>query len=287
MSTGAKTKVKGSSSTSIWPSTPTLGSDKKVREIKSAEEQKKVSARSAPSLVPKLSISNVSAEQKAVDNVPLSNFNIAINSESKSADDNSSSDNLIGNVNDNASMSVSLQVMNSDPHPIPPNNNNDNHNSNASNVSDDKFELLQQSINGLAQLLHVKMDHVNNNMDQLSSELGQLSNEVNRNRRDSQLFEIRMDHTLYDIQTNVLAPISSAKDIDNSSSSSSDLGKSVERRFTSPRIIPSDIGIDERRESGGDLNTPMQAEQGEAMHVRVELGSVHPYITRRVQGVQA
>ena len=68
MSTGAKTKVKGSSSTSIWPSTPTLGSDKNVREIKSAEEQKKVSARSATT-IPKLSmsISNVSAEQKAVD----------------------------------------------------------------------------------------------------------------------------------------------------------------------------------------------------------------------------
>ena len=169
MSTGGtKTKVKGSSSTSIWPS-PTISSrlDSKVREVKS-EEQKKVTPRPAP-IIPKLSISNVSAEQKAVDNVPLSNFNIAINSESKSADDNSSSDNLIGNVNDSSSMSVSLQIMNSDPHPIPPNNNNDNHKSNASNVSNDQFELLQQSITGLAQLLHVKMDHVNNNMDQLSS----------------------------------------------------------------------------------------------------------------------
>ena len=136
MSTGGtKTKVKGSSSTSIWPS-PTTSSrlDSKVREVKS-EEQKKVTPRPAPT-IPKLSmsISNVSAEQKAVDNVPLSNFNIAINSESKSADDISSSDNLIGNVNDSSSMSVSLQIMNSDPHPIPPNNDTDNNNSNTRNV---------------------------------------------------------------------------------------------------------------------------------------------------------
>ena len=200
MSTGSKTKgIKGNSTTSIWPSPVKRSDSKSVREVKSEERKTTNLISAAPPasiLIPK-NAANIS-EQKTVINVPVSNFNMAINSESKSSDDNNSLDNLIDNVSNNNLMSASLQPVNSDPHPLPPNDNNNN--SNAINVSNDKLELLQQAIIGLSQKLDDKIDHISN-------EVGQLSNEVIRNRRDSQLFKIRMDHTLHDMRTKGLVSV--------------------------------------------------------------------------------